>query len=204
MISLDVEASGLDPKDCAILSIGAVDTDDPANQFYDECRAWDGAEINDEALEVNGFSREEIGEGSTKKSEAELIRDFLAWATDRPQNRTLVAQNVAFDLSFIQAACRRAGAESPFAHRTLDTHPLCWLHMTKRGITPPVMNHRTAINLDFIMEYCGLPGEPKPHNALTGALCHAEAFSRIAYNKKLLPDFSSFDIPWMSETLRAS
>jgi hypothetical protein len=54
------------------------------------------------------------------------------------------------------------------------------------------------------MEYCGLPGEPKPHNALTGALCHAEAFSRIAYNKKLLPDFSSFDIPWMSETLRAS
>jgi DNA polymerase-3 subunit epsilon len=200
MISLDVEASGLDPRDCSILSIGAVDTDDPANQFYDECRAWDGAEINDEALEVNGFSREEIGPEGVKKPEAELIRDFIAWATDRPENRTLVAQNVAFDLTFVQAACKRAGVESPFAHRTIDTHPLCWLHMTKRGMTPPVENHRTAINLTFILNYCGLPEEPKPHNALTGALSHAECFARMAYNKKLLPDFSSFDIPWTNET----
>lgn len=200
MISLDVEASGLDPNVCSILSIGAVDTDDIANQFYDECRAWDGAEINDEALAVNGFSREEIGPEGGKKTEAELIRDFIAWATDRPENRTLIAQNVAFDLTFVQAACKRAGVESPFAHRTIDTHPLCWLHMTKRGLTPPVENHRTAINLDFILTYCGLPGEPKPHNGLTGALSHAECFARIAYNQKLLPDFSTFDIPWMSET----
>lgn len=205
MISLDVESSGLDPNLCSILSIGAVDTDEPTNQFYDECRAWEGAELNDEALAVNGFSREEAQRKTRgKKSEAELIKDFVAWATDRPQNRTLVAQNVAFDLSFVQAACKRAGIASPFAHRTLDTHPLCWLHMTKRGITPPVEKHRTAINLDFIMEYCGLPGEPKPHNALTGALCHAEAFARIAYNQKLLPDFSTFDIPWTNETSYAS
>jgi len=200
MISLDVESSGLDARACSIVSLGAVDTEDAANQFYDECRVWEGAEINDEALAVNGFTREELGEGSAKKTEAELIRDFIAWATDRPQNRTLVAQNVAFDLAFVQAACKRAGVESPFAHRTLDTHPLCWLHMVKRGLTPPVANHRTAINLDFILEYCGLPGEPKPHNALTGALCHAEAFSRMAYTKKLLPDFSTFEIPWTNET----
>jgi DNA polymerase III epsilon subunit-like protein len=204
MISLDVESSGLDAATCSILSIGAVDTDDIANQFYDECRVWDGADINDQALEVNGFSREEIGPDGGKKTEAELIRDFVAWATDRPENRTLVAQNVAFDLAFVQAACKRAGIESPFAHRTLDTHPLCWLHMIKRGLTPPVANHRTAINLDFILEYCGVPGEPKPHNALTGALCHAECFSRIAYTKKLLPDFSTFEIPWMSETSQTS
>ncbi|MDB4992262.1 MAG: hypothetical protein JWL75_507 [Parcubacteria group bacterium] len=200
MISLDVESSGLDPSTCSILSIGALDTDEPTNQFYDECQIWDGAQVSDEALAVCGFSKEEIGAGSGKKSEAELIRDFVAWATDRPQNRTLVAQNVAFDLGFVQAACKRAGIESPFAHRTLDIHPLCWMHMKMRGLKPPVENHRTGINSDFILEYCGLPGEPKPHNALTGALWHAECFSRMAYTKSILPDFSTFEIPWMNET----
>ncbi|CAN5732199.1 hypothetical protein BH11PAT2_BH11PAT2_07140 [soil metagenome] len=204
MIALDVESSGLDPRLASIVSIGAVDTDDPTNQFYDECRVWDGADISDEALAINGFSREELIDsgdptsmGSVKKSEAELITAFVAWATDRPANRTLVAQNASFDRDFVQAACWRAGIESPFAHRILDTHALCWLHMVQRGLTPPVEKHRSAINLDYILNYCGIPSEPKPHNGLTGALSHAEVFSRIAYTKKLLPEFSQFDIPWL-------
>lgn len=200
MISLDVESSGLDPRACSILSLGAIDTDDPANQFYDECRAWDGAEINDMALEVNGFTREEIGPESGKKTEAELMRDFIAWATDRPANRTLLAQNVPFDLGFVQQACKRAGVESPFAHRTLDLHTLCWMHMTLTGKTPPFdeERHRTAINLTAVLNYCGLPQEPAPHNALTGALCHAEAFARMAYTRSIVPEFSTFEIPWMT------
>lgn len=198
MISLDVESSGLDSRSCSILSLGALDTDDPANQFYDECRAWDGAQVNDEALRVNGFSRKEISPEGGKKSEAELIRDFIAWATDRPQNRTLLAQNVPFDLGFVQQACKRAGIESPFAHRALDLHSLCWMHMTMRGKQPPVDagKRHTALNLPAVLEYCGLPEEPSPHNALTGALSHAEAFARMAYNKNILLDFSIFDIPW--------
>lgn len=188
----------MDPRACSILSLGAIDTDDPANQFYDECRAWKGAEINDEALAVCGFSREEIGEESGKKNEAELIRDFVAWATDRPLNRTLLAQNVPFDLGFVQQACKRAGIESPFAHRALDLHSLCWMHMTMTGKQPPVNveKRRTAIDLTAVLMYCGLPKEPEPHNALTGALCHAEAFARMAYTKSIVPEFSTFDIPW--------
>jgi len=162
MIALDVESSGLDPDEASIVSIGAVDTEDPTNQFYDECRVWDGAEINDKALAVNGFTRQELlGETGSKKTEAELIRDFVAWATDRLKDRTFIAQNVTFDRDFVAAACKRAGIEFPFAHRTLDTHSLAWLHMVKRGISPPVENHRSAINLDYILNYCGLPGEKK-------------------------------------------
>ncbi len=198
MIALDVESSGLDPRGASIVSIGAVDTDEPTNQFYDECRVWDGADISDEAIAINGFSREELlGTTGDKKTEAELIAGFVAWATDRPNDRTLLAQNASFDRDFVLASCRRAGIESPFAHRVLDTHSLCWLHMVKRGLTPPAEKHRSAINLDYILNYCGVPSEPKPHNGLTGALSHAEVFSRIAYTKKLLPDFSQFDIPWL-------
>ena len=39
--------------------------------------------------------------------------------------------------------------------------------------------------------------EPKPHNALTGAKSHAEVISRLLYDKKLLPEFEQFEIPWL-------
>ncbi|MDB5189334.1 MAG: polymerase 3-5 exonuclease subunit [Parcubacteria group bacterium] len=196
MIVLDVESTGLDPLTGSILSLGALDLDEPTNQFYDECRIWEGADVADEALAINGFTREEI-QDPVKKTEAELIAAFVAWATDRPKNRILAAQNVSFDLEYVQAACRRAGIECPFGKRTIDTHTLVWLHMTERGITPPLNhNFHSAINLDGALQYCGIPAEPKPHNALTGAFCHAEVIARVAYNKKLLPEFGSFEIPF--------
>lgn len=115
---------------------------------------------------------------------------------DRPANRTLVAQNVSFDRDYIKSACRRAGIEFPFADRTVDIHTLAWFHMVSRGLTPPTENRHSVLSLDVALKYCGIPEEPKPHNALTGALSHAEVFSRIAYTKNILPEFSSFDIPW--------
>ena len=197
MIVLDVEGSGLDPEKHSILSIGALDLDDPTNQFYEECQVWEGAEIEDAALAINGFSRDEVsGQGSSKQTEAGLIAAFVAWAMDRPQERTLAAQNVTFDRLFVEAACTRAGIESPFAHRTIDVHSLVWLHMTERGIKPPTKNNHSGIDLTAALAYVGVPEEPKPHNALTGAYFHAEVIARIAYTRKLLPDFSSFDIPW--------
>lgn len=197
MIVLDVEGTGLDPEKHSIVSIGALDLDDPTNQFYEECQVWDGAAIEDEALAINGFAREEItGQGSGKQTEAELIASFVAWALDRPRDRTLAAQNVTFDRLFVEAACKRAGIECPFAHRTIDVHTLVWLHMVLNGKEPPLQNAHSGINLGSALRYVGLPEEPTPHNALTGAFCHAEVIARIAYTKKLLPDFSDFDIPW--------
>lgn len=199
MIAIDVEGSGMSAEKNSILSIGAVDTDNPSNQFYDECRVWDGAHIEDGALAVNGFTREECVDPS-KKSEAELVQAFVTWATDTSiENQTLAGQNPSYDRDFVQAACRRAGIEFPFAHRTIDVHTLVWLHMQQREIEQPMTKHHSSLNLDFALNYCGMPEEPRPHNALTGACSHAEVFSRIAYTKKLLPDFESYEIPWMNK-----
>lgn len=195
MIVLDVEASGLEPKEHSILSIGAIDLDNPTNQFYDECRIWEGAKIDLAALAVNGFSEQEARSGE-KKHEAGLIRAFIAWATDKPANRTLAAQNVMFDYEIVRAACARAHEDFPFAKRTIDTHTLAWGHMRSRGITPPLENKHSALSMTAVLAYCGLPEEPKPHNALTGALLHAEIVSRLAYNQPLLPDYRSYPIPW--------
>ncbi len=194
MIVVDVETTSLDTEKGSILSIGAVDLDEPTAQFYDECRIWEGAKVEDEALAVNGFTRDEIEEVS-KKSEQELITAFVAWSLDRP-DRTLAAQNVSFDFSYIEEACKRAGIEFPFAKRTIDVHSVVWAHMIREGREVPLKNHHSAISLDYALEYCGLPKEARPHNALTGAYAHAEVLSRVAYNKSILPDYSSFPLPW--------
>jgi DNA polymerase III epsilon subunit-like protein len=198
MLVLDIEASGLDYNTNSIVSIGALDLDNPQNQFYAECKVWDGAEISQEALEVNGFTKDEVLDES-KMSEAELMRNFIDWSKQIKINRTLAGQNVSFDRDYLQAACSRAGMQYPFAHRTIDTHSLAWMHYVKRGLEPPIDNEhkRSNLNLDAVLNYCGIPDEPEPHNALTGALSHAEVISRLLYSKKLLPEFEQFDIPWV-------
>lgn len=194
MIVVDVEASGTEYDTHSIVSIGAIDFSDPARQFYDECRIWDGAHIMEGALAVNGFTEAEITD-SAKKTEAEIVRAFLAWAHEADE-RTLAGQNVSFDRDFLRAGAARAGIDWDLAYRTIDTHSLCYMHMVQRGLAVPVTKHRSALDLDAVLRYCGIPDEPTPHNALTGALSHAEVISRLLYGKKLLPEFAAFEIPW--------
>jgi len=195
MIVLDVEATGTEPHKHSIVSVGALDIANPTNRFYMECRAWDGAHIMDEALAVNGFSREQVIDAS-KSSEADLTHEFLRWS-DSVEERTFAGQNVSFDRDFLKAAAERAGhTEWPFAHRTLDTHTMAYMHMVQNGLPIPTRHRRSALNLDAIMNYCGIPEEPSPHNALTGALSHAEVIARLLYGRKLLPEFEKYEIPW--------
>lgn len=197
MLVVDVEASGVNYEKNSIVSVGALDLDNPQDQLYLECRVWDGAHINEEALQVNGFTEAELLDPN-KMTEADLGHQFIEWAL-RKSERTLAGQNVSFDRDFLRAAADRAGHTNwPFAHRTIDTHTLCYMHMVKQGIVPPVdpVHHRSALNLDAVLNYCGIPDEPEPHNALTGAKSHAEVISRLLYDKKLLPAFEQFPIPW--------
>lgn len=197
MIVVDVESSGTEAHKHSILSVGAIDFDHPERQLYEECRAWDGAKIEDEALAVNGFTREQATDAA-KQSEADLVKKFIEWSAGMPDT-TFAGQNVSFDRDFLKYAAERAGHTNwPFAHRTIDTHTLCWMHMVERGVTPPIdpEKHRSALDLDAVMVYCGIPEEPTPHNALTGAKAHAEVISRLLYGKKLLPEFEKFEIPW--------
>lgn len=194
MIILDVEASGTNYEKHSIVSLGALDFDHPEKRVYEECRIWDGAHIDEDALLVNGFSKEQLVEVH-KQSEAELVAKFLAWSSEMPDH-TLAGQNPSFDRDFLKAAAHRAHMDWPLAHRTIDSHSLCWMHMVKRGIEPPLAHKRSALNLDAILNYCGIPSEPAPHNALTGALSHAEVIARLLYGKKLVPEFEQYDIPW--------
>ena len=196
MIVIDIEASGTEYAKHSIVSIGALDFDNPTNRFYEECRIWKGAHIMPDSLAITGFSEDEVND-PTKKPEGEIVRMFLEWS-QHMGDRTLAGQNVSFDRDYIKAASEREGIAWDLAHRTLDVHTLAYMHMVNHGLTPPIdaEHRRSALNFDAVLNYCGIADEPQPHNALTGALSHAEAISRLLYSKKLLPEFEHYDIPW--------
>ncbi len=194
MIAIDVEASGVEYYKHSIVSIGALELEKPGNRIYLECRIWDGAHIMPESLEVCGFTKEEICDPN-KKSEGEIVKEFLNWVEDRDEH-TLVGQNVSFDRDFLRAAALRAHLNWPLAYRSIDTHTLCYMHMKQRGLNIPTVNKRSALDLDAVLNYVGVPSEPAPHNALTGAISHAEVTHRLMFDKKLLSEFEEFPIPW--------
>lgn len=194
MIIVDVETTGTNSNKHSLVSIGAIDFLDPSRTFHEECRIWEGAHVMEEALAVNGSTQESITD-PVKKSEAEITALFFEWAM-QSRNHMLAGQNPLFDIGFLQQAAERAGLNFPVAHRSLDQHTVAYVHMLGRSIVPPVKNGRSDLNSDMIMEYVGIPAEPKPHIALNGAIWEAEAFSRLLYDRPLLDQFKNYPIPW--------
>jgi DNA polymerase III epsilon subunit-like protein len=194
MIVVDVETTGLDERKNSIVSIGAVDFSSPRNQFYSECRIWDGAEIDQRALEINGFSVKDITDLS-KPSLEDAMRKFVSWA-ENIKDVTLAGENVGkFDSRFLEASANMYGIKWIFGHRTFDLHSEAYGNYQRRGLMPPMKDNRSDINSDSILAYTGLPAEPHPHNGLTGAKMEAEAFSRLIRGRKFFQEYSKFEIP---------
>ena len=193
MVIVDVESSGVSPEKHSLLSVGAVDFANPENRFYEECRIWDGAHVEKDSMAVNGFSQAQITDPK-KKTDREVAVDFLAWL-EKIEEKTLAGHNPSFDRDFLQATAHRYHLNWPLAHRTVDLHSVCYFYMVKRKIPVPNVHGHSALNLDLILSYLGLPQEPKPHNALTGALVETEAFGRLFYGKPYLKDFAKYPLP---------
>lgn len=193
MVIVDIEASGLDPKKSSILSIGAVDFSNPERTYYAECKAWEGALLDKDSLAVCGFSEEQCLDVS-KHSISEMMHSFKSWL-EPIEERTLVGQNVSFDRDYLNTSFGRSGISWNFSFRTIDIHTIAYIDHLHRGIPVPLKNQRTALNLETIAIYVGIPEEPKPHNALTGAQVEAEALSRMLYGKQLLPEFKDYGVP---------
>ncbi len=193
MIVTDIEATGLDAEKCSILSIGAVNFDNPTEQFYEECRAFDGATFFEEGMVVNGFSVDEATDPK-KQSEAELVARFAAWVAKQNTIKIIAGQFVVVDIAYLQAACARAGMEYFFPRYFIDLHSVSYAEHLKKGASIPMNNTKPSLRLDETLKYLGLPEEPKPHIAINGAKLEAEAFSRIIYGKQLLEEYKKYPL----------
>jgi len=193
MIVIDVETTGLFATEHSLLSIGAVDFSKPENQFYEECRAWEGAKIDQKAIEVNGTPLSEVN-NQGKQIEAELVRKFIDWAL-KVNDMTMGGFNTSFDREFVRNACIRGSVQYPFTHRTVDLHSVAYAKFVLLGEDIPLKNNSSSLTADRVLRFSGLPEEPRPHNGLTGAKMEAESFSRFLYGRGLFEEFNMYPVP---------
>ncbi len=193
MIVVDIETTGLDPDKHAILSIGAIDFDNPENQFYQECRAFGGAEVSEEALEVNGFAKEEVFDES-KPLPQQTLHDFFRWCF-RLKEKTMAGQNTHFDHSFLKKNAKKYGFTWMFGHRYVDMHSVAVAHHLRTGTPLPIKDQRIQLDTDAILIYTGLPMRRGFHNALEDAKLEAEALSRLLTGKSRVKEFERYPVP---------
>lgn len=193
MIIVDVETTGVNPQKNSIVSIGALDFFNPTNKFYEKCIIWHDAEISPIALEINGFSREDVCVNN-KNSLRSIMKKYLSWI-ESVEDKTIVGENPAFDFDFLKASADKYALPWIQGRRTIDLHSISYAHMLSRGIHPPTKNGVSALSADKTYSYVGLRKEPKPHNALTGAKMEGEAISRLIYGKSLLKEYEKYFIP---------
>jgi DNA polymerase-3 subunit epsilon len=194
MIVVDVETTGLSPQRNALVSIGAVDFAEPTRQFYGECRPRAGAQIDDGALAVNGYSREQLHDPE-RPSAGQLLQDFIAWL-EPIRDTTIAGQNPSFDRGFLSAEAKQAGINWWPSHRLIDLHSLAFAALLRADLPMPVDERgRSSLSSDRIMELVGVPTEPRPHIAINGALWEAEAFGRLIYGRNFLPQFAEYSVP---------
>lgn len=174
-VVVDLETTGLHPEQCSILSIGAV-VPATGEEFYAECRARDHARVEPDALRLNGCTFERVHDARLSPP-AEIVKRFAAWCDARGL-RLLGGMNPRFDLDFLKAEWNREQQGwFPLTHRTVDLHTLGWargLRLHFPGGLPG-----SGLATDAIYASFGLPTEPMPHNALTGARCEAVAFKLL-------------------------
>ncbi len=192
MVIIDCEMTGLDPKKNSIISIGGIDIENPERRLYIECQAWEGAECDPISLGVNGFTVDQCFD-KNKKTLKEVMREVYEWIQPI-SDKTLAGQNVYLDMHFLNDSFERSGIDFRFTYRILDLHTMAYVDHVKNHVLLPEKNGQTGLSLSPILRYLGLPIEPRPHNALTGAMVSAEAISRLLYHKKLLKEFSQYPL----------
>lgn len=194
MIVLDIETTGLDPELNGLLSIGAIDYLHPNETFYGECRIREGERIEPEAISVNGFNPEEIKDKS-KLSTRDLIIEFDEWLKSRSIKMIGGLHVSAFDVPFLNKKALQCGVRMRLHRRTIDLHSIAYAKMQELGKVVPMTDGWSVMDTDVIYPFVGLPKEPKPKNALSGAKWEAEAMSRLIHGSGLIKALSRYPIP---------
>lgn len=193
MIVLDVETTGTRPSTHGIVSIGAVDFARPHRRFAGMCRIPEGTKVDPFALKVNGFTVEQLHDPNNPTLR-ELLEEFVIWFESVPV-RTLAGHNVDFDRDFLRAELSRSGLRYSIGSRIVDLHGLAFAHHLSSHTPLPLAKYRSGLGLNEILAYVGLPPEPDPHEALTGAIHETEAFGRLIYGRPYLEEFQKFPVP---------
>jgi DNA polymerase III epsilon subunit-like protein len=163
-IVVDVEASGPNPGDYALLSIGACTVAEPRQTFYVELQP-DKAAFTPEAMDVNGLSLERLAaEGLAPEGAMEAFAAWVAKVVPREAKAVFAAFNAPFDWMFVNDYFHHYLGHNPFGHSALDIKSL---YLGLEGVTWQETSHRYVSQ-----RYCGKPH--LTHHALDDAIDEAE------------------------------
>ena len=193
MIVMDLEMSGLNFLKCGIWQIGAIEFENPKNQFFDECRIDDEDITEKGALKVIGKTEAELRD-KTKQSQKQLLEKFFEWCK-KIEVKNFMCQNPQFDLGFLFIKSNKYNLKFPCHHRAFDLHSIaCLRHLQIKGKLL-IGNGQSAMGLSNILKFCGMQDERKEHNAFEDAKLTAECLSRILNGNSLFEDYERFKLP---------
>jgi len=168
-ICVDIEASGPNPHDYSMLSLGAATVSTPRKSFYAEFKPTNNNE-SQEAAAVHGLSMAELAEnGEEPKAGLLRLEKWLEEVCPEKGAITLVAFNAPFDWMFVNDYFQRFLGRNPFGYKALDMKAL---YMGLRGV-PWLDTSHANVSRDYAMK------EDLPHQAEEDALAEAELFARM-------------------------
>jgi DNA polymerase III epsilon subunit-like protein len=173
-VCVDIEASGPNPHDFAMLSLGAATVDEPRRSFYTELQPTSTKE-SEEASQIHGLSLAQLAKEG-EEPEAALLRleSWLGEVNEKGAPIVFVAFNAPFDWMFVNDYFQRFLGRNPFGHSALDMKAL---YMGLRGVSWEETSHAN-ISRDYVMK------EDLPHHAEEDALAEAELFARMLQELK--------------------
>lgn len=189
-VVIDIETTGLDPKCCGILEIGAVDA--RGRRFYERCSIARGTRVDWAALECNGIDALDLGDG---RPAAGVMFHLLDWLrADGYLGRWIMGgKNPQFDYGFLEANWPDPDRIEPLrdviSRRCVDLHSLAYGMALRSGWDMSDDDFST----DDLYRSIGMVPEPMPHNALRGAVHEMEGFRRVLLGSAWATDQSIFE-----------
>lgn len=188
-VVIDVETAGLNAETDALLEIAAITLNMnehgelyPQYRYHSHIQPFEGANINPEALKINGIDIDNPLRGAIPEAVAipemfKMVRK--AMKESGCQRAVIVAHNAAFDQGFLQAAVKRIEAKrDPF-------HPFA---MFDTATLAGFMYGQTV--LVKACQFAGIPFDGKQaHSALYDTKRTAELFCTMVNRLKQLGGF---------------
>jgi DNA polymerase III epsilon subunit-like protein len=119
-IVIDVETSGPNPANYAMLSIGACTLTEPRQTFYIELKP-EPQTFTAEAMQISNLSLERLSkEGQEPKTAMLAFESWLAAVLPKNHTPIFTAFNAPFDWMFVNDYFFRYLNRNPFGHKALD------------------------------------------------------------------------------------
>lgn len=176
MIMIDTETGGLDPHECALISIGAMHVPSK-RRFYGVICPPEGLRLDPDAESVHGLTLDYLMEQGLP--EAEVIEKFGRWVREF-NSLDWCGCNPAFDLAFLRAAAARSDVKLPLGGG-VDLQSLAWL-ADRIGLIelPSRLDGKKSRSLDAIVKALDMPGrESMTHSSIEDVILSERVLVRL-------------------------